>query len=83
MCMHIINRGVGFLHYFDYIINILRGIFDKYFIMTSIVVILFIFFVDVPKLKKKSLLKEAKIATTIAIIYTVALPVMYVLFKVL
>ena len=83
MCMHIINRGVGFLHYFDYAINILRDIFDKYFIMTSIGVILFIFFVDVPKLKKESLLKEAKIATTIAIVYIIALPVMYVLLKVL
>lgn len=71
------------MHYFGYAINILRGIFDKYFIMASIGVILFIFFVDVPKLKKESLLKEAKIATTIAIVYTIALPAMYVLLKVL
>ncbi len=58
-----------------------QTIFDMNVVAISIVVSLIVYFIDLPRLRKEGLIKDAKIAKSIFIIYLVVPPVIYVILK--
>jgi len=58
-----------------------QTIIDMNVVAISIVVSLIVYFIDLPRLKKEGLVKDAKIAKSIFIIYLVVPPVIYVVLK--
>lgn len=61
----------------------LKDYFDIYLLMSILIPTLFIFFIDIPNLRKDNLKKESKIAKVISIIYIVAGPMIYLFFKII
>ncbi|WP_369881216.1 CLC_0170 family protein [Anaerosalibacter bizertensis] len=61
----------------------LKNFFDIYFLISVLFPSLFIFFVDIPNLKRENLNKEAQIAKIIAITYIIVGPVTYLFFKII
>lgn len=64
-------------------ITVFKGLFDIYFLLSMLIVILFTLLVDVPKLKKDGFNRDAKIAKTISIIYLIIAPTIYIIFKII
>ncbi|WP_412030655.1 CLC_0170 family protein [Anaerosalibacter bizertensis] len=61
----------------------LKNFFDIYFLISVLFPSLFIFFVDIPNLKRENLNKEAQIAKIIAITYIIVGPATYLFFKII
>ncbi|WP_425330884.1 CLC_0170 family protein [Anaerosalibacter bizertensis] len=62
---------------------VLKNFFDIHFLISVLFPSLFIFFVDIPNLKRENLNKEAQIAKIIAITYIIVGPVTYLFFKII
>lgn len=63
--------------------TILKGLFDIYLFLSMTIVSIFTLVVDVPKLKKDGLNRDANIAITISIIYLIIAPTIYIIFKII
>ncbi|WP_416198862.1 MAG: PLDc-N domain-containing protein [Sporanaerobacter sp.] len=61
--------------------EMLKHIFGIYFLLAIVFICLCIFLVDIPRLKKRQIQKEANMAKCIGIFYIVVSPILYILFR--
>ncbi|MCR2044208.1 CLC_0170 family protein [Anaerosalibacter massiliensis] len=61
----------------------LKEYFDIYLLIAFLLPSLFIFFIDLPRLRKDKLEKEAKISKFIAIVYIILGPIAYLFSKII
>lgn len=68
---------------FPKILLILKSLFNFYLFATLLIVSVFTFIVDIPKLKKDGFYREANIAKIISVIYIILAPTIYIIFKII